>query len=77
MKHFESPVHGDGTLTQQDLKQIITKIGVHISVAEAMFIYRYLEGLGEGGCCHVEHVQAAVLAHKPTKKAVNTLRNTN
>ncbi|GMH73238.1 hypothetical protein TrRE_jg11988 [Triparma retinervis] len=61
-------VHGDGKLMPQELKkQILTKIGVQISVAEANFIGKYLCGLEGGEQVNLSWFEDAVYMHKPPK----------
>jgi len=61
-------VHRDGKLNAADLKkQIITKIGVHLSVAESNFIYKYLSGVSGGDYILVADLEAAIVQHKPKK----------
>ena len=61
-------VHGDGKLLPHELKkQILTKIGVQISVAEANFIGKYLSGLGGGDQVDLNWFEDAVHMHKPPK----------
>ncbi|GMH75119.1 hypothetical protein TL16_g06657 [Triparma laevis f. inornata] len=63
-------IHADGYLNQVELKKvIITKIGCHISVAESMFVFRYLNGLGTAGDndASILDLEAALLKYKPPK----------
>jgi hypothetical protein len=59
-------VHGDGRLSQTDLKkQIISKVGVHISVAENMILFRYLSSLTQSDYAALDDFESAVAIHKP------------
>ncbi|GMH83780.1 hypothetical protein TrST_g4913 [Triparma strigata] len=63
-------IHADGFLNQVELKKaIITKIGCHISVAESMFVFRYLNSLGTAGPsdASILDFEAALLKYKPPK----------
>lgn len=61
-------IHRDGKLSASDLKkQIITKIGVHLSVAESNFLYRYLAGISGQDYILVDDLEAAIVQHKPKK----------
>ena len=67
MHHMD--VHGDGKLAPGELKkQILTKIGVQISVAEANFLGKYLTGIAGGGdIVHLAWLEDAIIMHKPAK----------
>jgi len=59
-------VDNDGRLSQQELKLGISqKLGIHMSAAEIIFLYRYLAGAGDGSYADLETFKLAILAHKP------------
>jgi hypothetical protein len=61
-------VHRDGRLNAKDLKkQIVTKIGVQLSVAESQFIFKYLSSLTDGEYASLEDLEASIVQHKPAK----------
>ena len=56
----------DGRLSQQELKTgIESKIGLHLSAAEIIFLYRYLAGAGDGTYADMDTFRMAILHHRP------------